>query len=257
MSELLYGIHAIKARIKVYPQGIQSLYCIKDRANTPKVKPLIQDAQKKSVVVKLLSKVQFNELLQAHNIDVSVVHQGVLALCSSDVRLYETADLPELLHETKATPFILILDGVQDPHNFGACIRSADAAGVDFIVFPKDKNASVNATVQKVACGAAQSVKLVAATNLSRAIKTLQSEGVWIIGMAGEADSYLYSLDLKAPTAIIVGAEGSGMRHGTRSACDFLAKLPMYGEVSSLNVSVAAGIAMYELIRQRAFSSAI
>ncbi len=147
--------------------------------------------------------------------------------------------------------FILVLDSVQDPHNFGACIRSAHSAGVDFIVVPKDNSSPINATVKKVACGAAEHTKIVVVTNLARAIETLKKAGVWIIGLAGEADESLYAMNLKDSIALVAGAEGSGMRQRTKASCDFLAKLPMLGEVSSLNVSVATGVALYEGVRQR------
>ena len=149
------------------------------------------------------------------------------------------------------SPFLLILDGVTDPHNLGACLRNADAAGVQAIVVPKDKAARITATVRKVAVGAAETVPLVQVTNLARTMKQLQQMGVWIIGTAGETDTCLYDVKLDGPMALVMGAEGKGMRRLTREHCDQLVKLPMAGSVSSLNVSVATGICLFEIVRQR------
>jgi 23S rRNA (guanosine2251-2'-O)-methyltransferase len=148
-------------------------------------------------------------------------------------------------------PLLLVLDGVTDPHNLGACLRSADAAGVQAVIVPKDRSASLTPVVRKVACGAAETVPLVAVTNLARTLKQLQQRGLWVVGTAGEAQQYIYELDLKIPTVIVMGAEGAGMRRLTRENCDYLARLPMAGGVSSLNVSVAAGVCLFEAVRQR------
>ena len=148
-------------------------------------------------------------------------------------------------------PFFLILDGVTDPHNLGACLRNADAAGVQAIIVPKDNAAQITPTVRKVAVGAVESVPLVQVTNLSRTMKQLQQQGVWIVGTAGETDTCLYDVKLSGPMALVMGAEGKGMRRLTRENCDQLVKLPMAGSVSSLNVSVATGICLFEMVRQR------
>ena len=145
---------------------------------------------------------------------------------------------------------ILILDGITDPHNLGACLRTADAAGVDFVIIPKDKSAAITPVVSKVACGAAESVLVVRVTNLARAISTLKEHGVWIYGAAGEAEHSIYDLDFTGSIGIVMGAEGSGLRRLTRELCDGLFSLPMQGEVSSLNVSVATGISLYEIARK-------
>ena len=148
-------------------------------------------------------------------------------------------------------PFLLILDGITDPHNLGACMRSAEAAGIQAIIVPKDNAVGVTPTVQKVASGAAEIIPLVVVTNLSRTLKQLQERGIWIIGAAGEAEQLIYETDLKGPLAIVMGAEEKGLRRLTRENCDILAKLPMMGLVSSLNVSVATGICLFEALRQR------
>ncbi len=247
---MIYGIHAIKSRIKVHADAIQTIYCIKGKETAPKLGELKALMFKKNLEFSLVNKEVFNQLLQQNSLN-DVVHQNILALCQSNINLYHESDLLLLLRQSKKPVFILILDGVQDPHNLGACIRSADAAGVDFIVFPKDKNATINATVEKVASGAVSSAKLVAVTNLARAIGVIKDAGIWVTGLAGEAKNLIYDIDLTVPCALVMGAEGSGLRFGTRKMCDYLAKLPMYGQVSSLNVSVATGIALYEVIRQR------
>jgi len=159
--------------------------------------------------------------------------------------------LPELL-ANKKNLLLLILDGVQDPHNLGACLRSADAAGVDLVIAPKDRSVGLTPVVCKVACGGAESVPFVQVTNLARTLKWLQNEqGVWLIGTAGEAEVELYDADLKGNTAIVMGGEEKGLRRLTRETCDTLVKLPMAGNVESLNVSVAAGICLFEAVRQR------
>jgi 23S rRNA (guanosine2251-2'-O)-methyltransferase len=148
-------------------------------------------------------------------------------------------------------PFLLILDGVTDPHNLGACLRTADAVGVQAVIVPKDKSASLSPTVRKVACGAAETVPLVRVTNLARFMRGLRDDGVWLIGTAGEAGSTLYQADFKGAVALVMGAEGKGMRRLTREHCDLLINIPMQGQVDSLNVSVATGVCLYEALRQR------
>jgi len=157
----------------------------------------------------------------------------------------------EALPHFDGDPLLLILDGVTDPHNLGACLRSADAAGVHAVVVPKDRSARMNETVRKVACGGAESVPLVAVTNLARFIRELQREEVWVTGTSAEADDIIYDRDLTGPLALVLGAEGSGMRRLTEETCDFLVRLPMAGSVESLNVSVTTGVCLFEVVRQR------
>ena len=178
------------------------------------------------------------------------VHQGVVAVVTPSL-LWSEEMLGHLLDKEEGVPLLLVLDGVTDPHNLGACLRSADAAGAQAVIIPKDKSATLSPTVRKVACGAAESVALVVVTNLARTLKLLQQRGLWVGGTAGEAEQLLYEVDLKVPTVIVMGAEGAGMRRLTREHCDYLAKLPMAGAVSSLNVSVTAGICLFEAVRQR------
>ena len=180
-----------------------------------------------------------------------VVHQGIVAMVTH-MPVFQEKDLPQLIKGSSKPPFILILDGVTDPHNLGACLRSADAAGVDCVIIPKDKSASITPVVSKVACGAAEAIPVIRVTNLVRTMETLKDLGVWLYGAANEAEqTTLYGLDGQAPIAIVLGAEGEGLRRLTREHCDGLFAIPMLGSVSSLNVSVATGIALYEIVRQR------
>lgn len=177
------------------------------------------------------------------------VHQGIIARVREG-RQYQENDLPALL-ESVDTPFLLVLDGVTDPHNLGACLRSADAAGVHAVIVPRDRSAQLNATAKKVACGAAENVPLIRVTNLARTLRLLQEMNVWIVGTAGEADHTLFQSKMTGPMALVMGAEGEGMRRLTREHCDELISIPMAGTVSSLNVSVATGICLFEAVRQR------
>ena len=177
-------------------------------------------------------------------------HQGALAWVRIPASRGE-ADLDILLDALDVPAFLLVLDEVQDPHNLGACLRSADAAGVQAVIAPRDNAAGLTPTVAKVASGAAQSVPYIQVTNLARTLDALKARGVWLVGLAGEAQTDLYGLDLKGPLALVLGGEGRGLRRLTRERCDFLACLPMRGRVESLNVSVATGICLYEALRQR------
>ncbi len=172
------------------------------------------------------------------------------ARTDNDIPAYEEEDIDALL-EGKAEPLVLILDCIQDPHNLGACLRTADAAGCAMVVLPKDKSAPITETVRRVSCGGAENVPIVRVTNLARAMKRLKELGVWIVGTADETAQSLYELDLKGPIAIVMGAEGSGMRRLTEENCDFLARIPMGGKVECLNVSVATGVCLFEAMRQR------
>ena len=187
---------------------------------------------------------------------VSGRHQGVVALLHAGattdaIGMMAEGELIDRLTQS-AEVLLLILDGVTDPHNLGACLRSADAAGVTAVIFPKDKSSDVNDVARKVASGAAEAVPWVRVTNLARTIESLQQAGVWVIGTDGDAETTLYDQDLTGPCALVLGSEGSGMRRLTRERCDFVVRLPMSGSVSSLNVSVAAGVCLFEAVRQRA-----
>ena len=178
-------------------------------------------------------------------------HQGAAARYAT-AKTWDEHELPALVEAAEGKALVLVLDGVQDPHNLGACLRSAAAAGATAVLFPKDKAVQVNATVRKTSAGAADTLPVFSVTNLSRTLRELQKLGVWIYGLAGEAEASLYALDLRGNVALVLGSEGEGLRRLTRENCDQLVKIPMPGEFESLNVSVATGIALFEAVRQRA-----
>ncbi len=179
-------------------------------------------------------------------------HQGVVAHLKSE-RHYTEVDLDDLLKKTDKPALILILDGVQDPHNLGACLRTADAAGVDALIIPKDRSSPLTPTARKVACGAAETIPVITVSNLARTLDHLKEQGVWLIGAAADASDTVYDIDLTGPVGIVLGAEGHGLRRLTQERCDYLAHVPMTGSVESLNVSVATGIFLFEAVRQRRF----
>ncbi len=170
---------------------------------------------------------------------------------TTDTAVRDEAFLFSLIEKTTAPPFLLILDNVQDPHNLGACLRSADGAGVQAVIIPKDRSVHLTDTVRSIACGAAEHIPLVEVTNLARVLDQLKDQGVWLVGTADQAPKSLYELDLTGPLALVMGSEGKGLRRLTAEKCDFLASIPMYGKVESLNVSVATGVCLYEAVRQR------
>lgn len=244
MSEVAFGIHAINSLLRRSPDRILSLSIQVDR-NDKRIQELVSLAQNQGIALARVPKAELDELTTER-------HQGVVAVIEriETTALLSERDLPSFLGAI-ACPLVLVLDGVTDPHNLGACLRSADAAGVHAVVVPKDNSAELNATARKVASGAADVVPLVSVTNLARTLKALKDAGLWVIGTTGDADVLVYEQDLALPAAIVMGAEGAGMRRLTTEACDFLVKLPMLGAVSSLNVSVATGIILFEAVRQR------
>ena len=244
MSEVAFGIHAVNSLLRRSPDRIVSLSIQVDR-NDKRIQELVSLAQNQGVALARVPKAELDELTTER-------HQGVVAVIEriETTALLSERDLPSFLGAI-ACPLVLVLDGVTDPHNLGACLRSADAAGVHAVVVPKDNSAELNATARKVASGAADVVPLVSVTNLARTLKALKDAGLWVIGTTGDADVLVYEQDLGLPAAIVMGAEGAGMRRLTTEACDFLVKLPMLGAVSSLNVSVATGIILFEAVRQR------
>lgn len=244
MSEqFVYGVHAVSALLANPHRVTKKLFVSQDRMDK-RLQDLLDKAIQSQISIEKLSPQQMNQRF------AEFTHQGVVASASA-LPDYNESHLLALLESSKTPALILILDGVTDPHNLGACLRSADATGVDFVVIPKDKNASVTPVVSKVACGAAESVPLVRVTNLARSMETLKNEGVWIYGAAGEADCSIYQIDCKGSVAVVMGAEGEGLRRLTRERCDGLFALPMVGSVESLNVSVATGVSLYEVLRQR------
>ena len=244
MSQLeqVYGVHAVEALLRHQPRRVKQLWLAEGRQD-PRVQTLVELATQQRISVGQRERRELDEWAEG-------VHQGVVAEVSPS-QVWGEAMLEELLDRHEGVPLLLVLDGVTDPHNLGACLRTADAAGALAVVVPKDKSATLNATVRKVACGAAEVMPLVAVTNLARTLEKLQKRGLWVVGTAGEADQEIYQQDLRGPLVLVMGAEGKGMRRLTREHCDFLVKLPMAGSVSSLNVSVAAGVCLFEALRQR------
>ncbi len=240
-QDRIYGLHAV--RVALERGQVRELWCDRQRRDE-RMEAIRQAARQAGIAVQETSSKQLNALLP------EVRHQGVIATLHP-ARERGERDLEELLQGLAHPPFLLVLDGVQDPHNLGACLRSADAVGVDAVIAPRDRAAGLTATVRKVACGAAQSVPFIRVTNLARTLRQLRSSGVWLIGTAGETTRELYQTDLTGPLAIVMGAEGRGLRRLTRESCDLLVKIPMTGVVESLNVSVATAVCLYEALRQR------
>ena len=243
MSETIYGIHAVKAFVTNYPERLIEVLALKGR-DDQRLQPLINEIQRLGISVQFLNRQTLDKKAEGE------VHQGIIARIHPLKELNEN-DLDHILQQ-QSSPLLLVLDGITDPHNLGACLRTADAAGVSAVIVPKDKSAQLNSTARKVACGAAENVPLIRVTNLSRTLRELQQQhNIWVIGTAGEASETLYQTKLTGPLALVMGAEGEGMRRLTREHCDQLISIPMAGTVSSLNVSVATGICLFEIVRQR------
>ncbi|MCF6767188.1 23S rRNA (guanosine(2251)-2'-O)-methyltransferase RlmB [Thiotrichales bacterium 19S11-10] len=244
MKSIIYGLHAVKLRLKSAPLSIEEVLIHSSKKGTPKLQSVIELAKSKKLPIRFIERKELDQLAQ------DGIHQGVILVCQSTNNLIDQSQVIELVKDAH-NPLVLVLDGITDPHNLGACLRSAEASNVTCVILPKDKSAPLNATVSKVASGAAEVIPICYVTNLVRALEELKSLGVWLMGMAGEAKDSLYEHDLNIPLGLIMGSEGDGLRRLTRETCDYLVKLPMLGQVESLNVSVATGIALYEILRQR------
>ncbi len=248
----IYGIHAVDGLLRQNPKAVQRLNVQQGREDK-RINALLELARNQGVQVVREPRKELDKLVTGR-------HQGVIAQtletpagdATYSSNIWQESDLLRVVEQKPGPVLILVLDGVTDPHNLGACLRSADAAGVDAVVVPKDKSADLSPTARKVACGAAEVVPFVRVTNIARTLSALKERNVWIYGAAGEAEKTIYNNDLSGSLALVLGAEGSGLRRLTREHCDFLVKLPMAGSVSSLNVSVAAGICLFEVVRQRA-----
>lgn len=238
----MFGWHAVEAVLKREPERLQQVW-IQTGRQDKRVKSITDALDALGVRWKVVHRRELDER-------VSGVHQGIVAAVSES-REWTEDDLLAQLAGSDKPPFLLVLDGVTDPHNLGACMRTADAVGIQAVIVPKDKSASLTPVARKVACGAAETVPFVRVTNLARFLRSLQDLGVWLIGTAGESDATLYQADFKGPVALVMGAEGKGMRRLTREHCDQLINIPMLGHVDSLNVSVATGVCLYEALRQR------
>ena len=235
-NEIVYGIHAVRHALQQVPHNVLEIWVEKDKRLT-----LADLLRQSGVVVKSVSRHTLDKLSEQG------VHQGVVLRRKMSVT---TVELHSLLENTPQ-PMVLVLDGVQDPHNLGACLRTADATGIAAVVVPKNRAVKVNATVHKVACGAADRVPVITVTNLARALREMHQKGLWIIGATDDTQEEIYSANFQLPFALVLGSEGRGLRENTRKQCNKLVAIPMAGAVASLNVSVAAGVCLYEALRQR------
>lgn len=239
---LVYGLHSVEALINRNRDQVDEI-CVFRESRNRRLKRLITECRRVGLSVTPVERSHLDTLSEGER------HQDIVALLNTTSpgklpldQWLDTLDLP---------PFLLILDGVEDPHNLGAVLRSADGAGVQAVIIPNERSAGVTGVVRRVASGAAESLPIYRVKNLTRTLKHLKERGVWVIGAAEEGEESLYSVDLTGPLAIVLGSEGRGLRRLTREQCDRLINIPMAGSVSSLNVSVAAGIVLYEAVRQR------
>jgi 23S rRNA (guanosine2251-2'-O)-methyltransferase len=243
MTRIVFGFHAVSSRLRQNPASVEEI-CVDKTRKDARMQDLLTLASNKGVRVMQMEKERLDGLAANGR------HQGVLGRVADTPLPYQ--DIHDILESDLPEPaFLLVLDGVEDPHNLGACLRVADAMGVHAVIAPKDRAAGLNATVRKVACGAAETVPFIAVTNLARTLRELKDAGVLVVGTAAEAEQDLFSIKFDGPVALVLGAEGSGLRRLTAETCDQLVSIPMFGTVESLNVSVASGICLYEARRQR------
>ncbi len=245
-TKILYGFHAVGVRVKTAPTSLVEIYYDASRKDA-RMRSFVDKASEAQVRLIEADGLRLAKMCGSHG------HQGVVAIAQ---QVKQATSLDELLEELEASaektnPLILVLDGVTDPHNLGAVLRVADGAGAHAVIAPKDHAVGINATVSKVASGAAETVPYFMVTNLARTLNELKERNIWIIGTSDDAEKTIYDVDLKGPVAIVLGAEGPGMRQLTRKTCDELVSIPMRGAVESLNVSVASGVCLYEALRQR------
>lgn len=244
--KVLFGFHAVGVRLKTAPASVLEVYFDASRRDA-RMRQFIDRAREAEVRLIEADGLRLAKLAGSHG------HQGVAALVQPVAQARSLDDLLEQMEHADDVdpPLLLVLDGVTDPHNLGACLRVADGAGAHAVIAPKDHAAGLNATVAKVASGAAETVPYFMVTNLARTLNELKERNIWIIGTSGDAPKTIYQVDLKGPVALVLGAEGPGMRQLTRKTCDELVSIPMHGAVESLNVSVASGVCLYEALRQR------
>jgi len=241
--KVLYGFHAVGVRLKTAPQSVIEVYFEATRRDA-RMRQFIERAKEAHVRLIEADGLRLSKLCGNHG------HQGVVARVEPLAQVTSLDDLLDSLPREQP-PLLLVLDGITDPHNLGACLRVADGAGAHAVIAPKDHAVGVNATVAKVASGAAETMPYFMVTNLARTLNELKERNIWVIGTSDDAPKTLYQVDLRGPAALVLGAEGAGMRQLTRKTCDELVSLPMRGAVESLNVSVASGVCLYEALRQR------
>ncbi|MEF3076160.1 23S rRNA (guanosine(2251)-2'-O)-methyltransferase RlmB [Methylobacter sp. Wu1] len=239
----LFGIHAVQASLDYSPKKINKAWVDTQRQDK-RLMQAIDDLLSLGIDPEKTDRKKLDRFAEGKN------HQGIVIEVEMPAELSES-DLKQAVEALSGTPLLLVLDNVQDPHNLGACLRTADATGVQGVIITKDNATGITPTVCKVASGAAETVPVYQVTNLSRTLRWLKDQGIWIMGAAGSANQTVYQTDLTMPLAVVVGAEGKGLRRLTQEQCDFLVKLPMLGQVESLNLSVATGVLLYEAVRQR------
>ncbi|CAM4387796.1 MAG: 23S rRNA (guanosine-2'-O-)-methyltransferase RlmB [Legionellaceae bacterium] len=245
-TEIIFGIHSVLSVISQMPERILSLYLLQGREDK-RIQEILEKAQEFGLSIQTISRQELDKLTLEQN------HQGILAKCRP-LTQYTEADIDSLLEKLTLPPLILILDGIQDPHNLGACLRTADAAGVNLVLAPKDHSVGLTPIVRKIACGAAENIPFIQVANLARTIRKLKEAGIWIFGaMVDEKSNSLYESRLKGSLALVLGSEGKGLRRLTMELCDELFYIPMLGTVESLNVSVATGVTLFEALRQRKY----
>lgn len=245
MSEesIVFGLHAVRTLLKQRPERATRLIVQKGR-DDGRIAEIVQLAKAANIPTESRDPKELDRLAGAER------HQGA-CLQVKPATVHGEGALDDLLDRLQAPPFLLVLDGIQDPHNLGACLRSADATGVHAVIVPRDRAAGLSPVVRKVASGAAEVVPLIQVVNLARTLKMLKERNVWVVGTDDQADKSLFESDLKGPLALVLGAEGPGLRRLTKESCDALITIPMVGAVESLNVSVATGVVLYEALRQR------
>jgi 23S rRNA (guanosine2251-2'-O)-methyltransferase len=239
----VYGLHAVASLLANRPESIDGL--LVSASADRRLAGIVERAQSAGVAVEKVSRRELDQQFPGAR------HQGVVARVSSGSCALPERTLPDFLAALEEPAFLLVLDGVQDPHNLGACLRTADVAGVHAVILPKDRAVGITPVVHKVACGAVQSMPVFTVTNLARTLRALREAGVWLFGASDDAGQGLYAADLKGPIALVLGGEGSGLRRLTRELCDHMVAIPMAGAVESLNVSVATGVLLFEAVRQR------
>jgi 23S rRNA (guanosine2251-2'-O)-methyltransferase len=248
-KQWIAGINAVSAAVEHDAENVREVL-IEAGAKNPRLTEIEAQARRKDIDVRRVATQALDGVVG------NLRHQGVVARYAA-AKTFSENDLQGLVEAAEGKALVLVLDGVQDPHNLGACLRSAAAAGVTAVIFPKDKAVQINATVRKTSAGAADSIPVIPATNLARTMRDLQQMGVWIYGLAGEADTSFWSIDLRGNVALVLGGESDGLRRLTRENCDQLVKIPMPGggDVESLNVSVATGVTLFEAVRQRSVAA--
>ena len=248
-SRLIYGFHAVLGRMRHDPEAVFEVYLSAQRQDV-RARQVLQLAESAQIKLVASDGERLDRMVGTRR------HQGVVARVDARQREVKLADILDTLADSRDPALLLVLDGIQDPHNLGACLRVADAAGVHAVIAPKDRAVGLTAAAAKVASGAADSVPYVTVTNLARALREIKDAGIWVIGTAGEVERPLYAVDQKGPVAWVLGAEADGLRRLTRDTCDELVHIPMAGSVESLNVSVASGICLFESVRQRLAAAA-